>query len=87
VTARRTSLSIKVLFTFMGVFATLTAVTLTFQYRGMRAAMYEAEEASASNILATIQSIIREEPDLLHTATLPRAIRGSREICPMSRAS
>jgi two-component system sensor histidine kinase/response regulator len=86
VTARRTSLSIKVLFTFMGVFATLTAVTLTFQYRGMRAAMYEAEEASASNILATIQSIIREEPDLLHTATLPRAIqRLSRDLPNVAR--
>jgi two-component system sensor histidine kinase/response regulator len=86
VTARRTSLSIKVLFTFMGVFATLTAVTLTFQYRGMRAAMYEAEEASASNILATIQSIIREEPDLLHTSTLPRAIqRLSRDLPNVAR--
>jgi len=86
VTARRTSLSIKMLFTFMGVFATLTAVTLTFQYRGMRAAMYEAEEASASNILATIQSIIREEPDLLHTATLPRAIqRLSRDLPNVAR--
>ena len=74
------------LFTFMGVFATLTAVTLTFQYRGMRAAMYEAEEASASNILATIQSIIREEPDLLHSATLPRAIqRLSRDLPNVAR--
>jgi two-component system sensor histidine kinase/response regulator len=74
------------LFTFMGVFATLTAVTLTFQYRGMRAAMYEAEEASASNILATIQSIIREEPDLLHAATLPRAIqRLSRDLPNVAR--
>lgn len=86
VTARRTSLSIQMLYTFMGVFAMLTAVTLTFQYRGMRAAMYEAEEASASNILATIQSIIREEPDFLHTATLPRAIqRLSRDLPNVAR--
>jgi two-component system sensor histidine kinase/response regulator len=74
------------LFTFMGVFATLTAVTLAFQYRGMRAAMYDANEASASNILATIQSIIREEPDLLHSATLPRAIqRLSRDLPNVAR--
>jgi len=86
VTARRTSLSIQMLYTFMGVFAMLAAVTLTFQYRGMRAAMYEAEEASASNILATIQSIIREEPDFLHRATLPRAIqRLSRDLPNVAR--
>jgi two-component system, sensor histidine kinase and response regulator len=75
VTARRTSLSIQMLFTFMGLFATLTAVTLTFQYRNMRAAMYEAGEVSASNILATIQSIVREEPDFIHTAMLTRAVQ------------
>ncbi|HMI47559.1 MAG TPA: response regulator [Gemmatimonadaceae bacterium] len=74
-TARRTSLSIQMLYTFMGLFAVLTAVTLTFQYRNMRAAMYEAGEVTASNILATIQSIVREEPDFIHTATLPRAVQ------------
>jgi signal transduction histidine kinase/CheY-like chemotaxis protein/HPt (histidine-containing phosphotransfer) domain-containing protein len=63
------------LYTFMGLFAVLTAITLTFQYRNMRAAMYEAGEVTASNILATIQSIVREEPDFIHTATLPRAVQ------------
>jgi dihydroxyacetone kinase-like predicted kinase len=54
------SLSIKILVGFIAAFATLAAITISFQYRAMRAAMYEAEESSASNILGTIQSIVRE---------------------------
>src|ERR1700730_12157538 len=69
------ALSIKILVGFITAFATLAAITISFQYRGMRAAMYEAEESSASNILGTIQSIVREDPNLLHAEALPRAIQ------------
>src|ERR1700687_1219166 len=69
------SLSVKILVAFVAAFATLAAITITFQYRAMRAAMYEAEESSESNILGTIQTIVREDPIALHTEALPRAIR------------
>ena len=74
-TARRVSLSTKILVTFIAVFATIVTVTGYFQYRAMHAEMYANVEASASNLVVMVQSLVREDPDLLHTETLSRAVR------------
>ena len=78
--AWRASLSIKILVVFIGVFATIVTVTGYFQYRAMHAAMYANVEASASNLVVMVQSFILEDPDLLHTETLSRAVQRFQQL-------
>jgi two-component system, sensor histidine kinase and response regulator len=80
--AWRGSLSTKVLVTFLSVFVTIVTVTGYFQYRAMHAAMYSNVEASASNLMVMVQSLIREDPDLLHTETLSRALERFQQQLP-----
>ncbi|MEA2762050.1 MAG: hypothetical protein QOD47_1334 [Gemmatimonadaceae bacterium] len=72
--AWQASLSTKVLVGFIGVFATVVTVTGYFQYRAMHREMYSSVEQSTSNLVVMVQSLIREDPSLLHTETLPRAV-------------
>jgi two-component system sensor histidine kinase/response regulator len=78
----RASLSTKILVTFLSVFVTIVTVTGYFQYRAMHAAMYSNVEASASNLIVMVQSLIREDPDLLHTETLSRALERFQQQLP-----
>jgi len=70
----RASLSTKILVSFIAVFATVVTVTGYFQLRAMHREMYSNVEASTSNLVVMVQSLVREEPGLLHTETLPRAV-------------
>jgi two-component system sensor histidine kinase/response regulator len=72
--ARRTSLSTKILVGFLAVFAMIVTVTGYFQYRAMRAEMYSNVEVFASNLVVMVQSLVREDPNLLNTQMLPRAV-------------
>ena len=80
--AWRASLSTKILVTFLCVFATIVTVTGYFQYRAMHAAMYSNVEASASNLIVMVQSLVREDPDLLRTETLSGAIQRFQRQLP-----
>src|ERR1700694_1341296 len=72
--AWRASLSTKILVSFIAVFATVVTVTGYFQYRAMRREMYSNVEASTSNLVIMVQSLVHEDPNLLHTETLSRAV-------------
>jgi signal transduction histidine kinase/DNA-binding response OmpR family regulator len=80
--AWRASLSTKILVTFSCVFAAIVTVTGYFQYRAMHAAMYSDVEVSASNLMVMVQSIVREDPDLLQTGTLSRAVQRFQRRLP-----
>jgi len=80
--AWRASLSTKILAVFIAVFATIVTVTGYFQYRAMHAAMYSNVEASASNLIVMVQSLVREDPDLLHTEALSRAVQRFQQKLP-----
>jgi signal transduction histidine kinase/CheY-like chemotaxis protein len=80
--ARRASLSTKILVSFIAVFATVVTVTGYFQHRAMHREMYSNAEASASNLVVMVQSLIHEDPDLLHTEILPRAIQRFAQQLP-----
>jgi len=80
--AWRASLSTKVLVTFLCVFAAIVTVTGYFQYRAMHAAMYSNVEASASNLIVMVQSLVREDPDLLQTETLSGALQRFQQRLP-----
>jgi two-component system, sensor histidine kinase and response regulator len=80
--AWRASLSTKVLVTVLCVFAAIVTVTGYFQYRAMHAAMYSNVEASASNLIVMVQSLVREDPDLLHTGTLSGALQRFQQRLP-----
>jgi signal transduction histidine kinase/DNA-binding response OmpR family regulator len=80
--AWRASLSTKILVTFSCVFATIVTVTGYFQYRAMHAAMYSNVEASASNLIVMVQSLVREDPDLLRTETLSGALQRFQQRLP-----
>lgn len=80
--AWRASLSTKMIVAFIAVFATLITVTGYFQYRTMHAAMYANVEASASNLMVMVQSLVREDPDLMHTETLSRAVQRFQQRLP-----
>jgi signal transduction histidine kinase/DNA-binding response OmpR family regulator/HPt (histidine-containing phosphotransfer) domain-containing protein len=82
VTTRRISLSTKILVGFIAVFATIVTVTGYFQYRAMHREMYSNVEASASNLMVMVQSFVREDPNLLRTEALPRAIRRFQQQLP-----
>jgi two-component system sensor histidine kinase/response regulator len=72
--AWRASLSTKILVGFIVVFATVVTVTGYFQYRAMHREMYSNVEESTSNLVVMVQSLVREDPGLLHAETLPRAV-------------
>ena len=72
--AWRASLSTKILVSFIAVFATVVTVTGYFQYRAMHREMYSNVEAATSNLVIMVQSLVHEDPNLLHTETLPRAV-------------
>jgi two-component system sensor histidine kinase/response regulator len=76
------SLSTKILVSFVGVFATIVTVTGFFQFRALHAEMYSAVEASASNLMVMVQSLVREDPNLLRTEALPRAVRRFQQQLP-----
>jgi signal transduction histidine kinase/DNA-binding response OmpR family regulator len=77
----RASLSTKILVGFIVVFATVVTVTGYFQYRAMHREMYSNVEESTSNLVVMVQSLVREDPGLLHTETLPRAlVRFSQQL-------
>jgi len=80
--AWRASLSTKILVVFIAVFATIVTVTGYFQYRLMHAAMYANVETSASNLIVMVQSFIREDPDVLHSETLSRAVQRFQQQLP-----
>ncbi|HMG01077.1 MAG TPA: histidine kinase dimerization/phospho-acceptor domain-containing protein, partial [Gemmatimonadaceae bacterium] len=80
--AWRASLSTKILVTFLCVFATIVTVTGYFQYRAMHTAMYANVEASASNLIVMVQSLVREDPDLLRTETLSGALQRFQQQLP-----
>jgi signal transduction histidine kinase/CheY-like chemotaxis protein/HPt (histidine-containing phosphotransfer) domain-containing protein len=80
--ARRASLSTKILVGFIGVFAAIVTVTGYFQYRAMHAALYSAVETSASNLVVMVQSLVHEDPNLVHSETLPRAIQRFSQQLP-----
>jgi signal transduction histidine kinase/DNA-binding response OmpR family regulator len=82
VKTRRISLSTKILVGFVAVFATIVTVTGFFQFRALHAEMYSAVEASASNLLVMVQSLVREDPSLLRTEALPRAVRRFQQQLP-----
>ena len=82
----RLSLSTKILLGFIGVFASIALVTGIFLHRAMKTEMYEAVESSASNLAFTIRSLVQEDPELLHSKTLPRAIqRFSQQLQDVER--
>jgi two-component system sensor histidine kinase/response regulator len=82
----RASLSTKILLGFIGVFASIAMVTGIFLHRAMKTEMYEAVESSASNLAFTIRSLVQEDPELLHSKTLPRAIqRFSQQLQDVER--
>ena len=84
--ARRVSLSVKILVGFIAVFATIALITGSVLHRAIHAEMYDAVETSASDLVVMIESIIQEDPDLLHTETLPRTIqRFSRQLPDVAR--
>jgi len=70
----RASLSTKILVSFIAVFMTVVTVTGYFLYRAMHREMYSNVEASTSNLVVMVQSLVHEDPNLLHTETLPRAV-------------
>jgi signal transduction histidine kinase len=71
---------------FIFVFASVALVTGFVLHRAMKAEMYAAAEASASNLAFTIRSLVQEDPELLHSKTLPRAIqRFSQELTDIDR--
>jgi two-component system sensor histidine kinase/response regulator len=80
--ARRASLSTKILLSFIAVFVTVVTVTGYFQYRAMHREMYSNAEGSASNLVVMVQSLVHEDPDLLHTETLPRAVQRFSQQLP-----
>jgi len=80
--AWRASLSTKILISFLAVLATVVTITGYFQYRAMHAAMYANVEASASNLMVLVQSLVREDQDVGHTETLARAVRRFRQQLP-----
>jgi len=82
----RASLSTKILLGYIGVFATIAMVTGFFLHHAMKTEMYEAVESSASNLAFTIRTLVQEDPDLLHSKTLPRAIqRFSQQLQDVER--
>jgi signal transduction histidine kinase/DNA-binding response OmpR family regulator/HPt (histidine-containing phosphotransfer) domain-containing protein len=82
----RASLSTKILVGFIGVFGTIALFTGVFLHRAMKAEMYQAVESSASNLAFTIQSLVQEDPELLHSKTLPRAVqRFSQQLQDVER--
>jgi two-component system sensor histidine kinase/response regulator len=48
----------------------------------MHAAMYANVEASASNLMVMVRSLVREDPDLLHTETLSKALQRFQQELP-----
>ena len=80
--ARRASLSTKILIGFIGVFIVIVTTTGIFQYRAMHREMYQSVEGSASSLAAMIESLIQEDPGLLHREALPRAIQRFSQRVP-----
>ena len=48
----------------------------------MHAAMYSNVETSASNLIVMVQSFVREDPDLVHTEGLTRAVQRFQQQLP-----
>jgi signal transduction histidine kinase/DNA-binding response OmpR family regulator len=71
----RRSLSTKIIIGFTVVVVTIAVVTGFFLHRAMQMEMYSAVESSASNVASTIRSLLQEDPELLHSKTLPRTIQ------------
>jgi two-component system, sensor histidine kinase and response regulator len=82
VKTRRVSLSTKILIGFIAVFAMIVTATGYFQYRAMHAEMYANVEASAADLVVMVQSLVHEDPSLLHTETLPRAVQRFSQQLP-----
>jgi two-component system, sensor histidine kinase and response regulator len=80
--APRASLSTKIIIGFVTVFATVALVTGFVLHRAMHAEMYKAVETSASNLAFTVGSMIQEDPELLHSTALPRAIQRFSQQLP-----
>jgi two-component system sensor histidine kinase/response regulator len=80
--APRASLSTKIIIGFITVFATVALVTGFVLHRIMHAEMYKAVETSASNLASTVGSMIQEDPELLHSKALPRAIQRFSQQLP-----
>jgi signal transduction histidine kinase/DNA-binding response OmpR family regulator len=78
----RASLSTKILVSFIAVFATVVSVTGYFQYRAMHREMYSNTEASASGLVVMVQSLVHEDPGLLRTDALPRAVQRFSQQLP-----
>jgi sensor histidine kinase regulating citrate/malate metabolism len=82
----RTSLSTKIIIGFTVVVVTIAVVTGFFLHRAMQTEMYAAVESSASNLAFTIRSVLQEDPELLHSNTLPRMIqRFSQQLHDVDR--
>ena len=82
----RASLSTKIIVGFITVFATVALVTGFVLHRAMHAEMYKSVESSASNLAFTIRSLLQEDPELLHSKTLPRVIqRFSQQLLDVER--
>ena len=79
---RRASLSIKILVGFVVVFVTIVTTTGLFQFWAMRREMHGAVETSASNLVVMIESLIQEDPTLLHRPELNRATRRFAQRVP-----
>ena len=79
---RRASLSTKILVGFIVVFVTIVTTTGLFQFWAMRREMHGAVETSASNLVVMIESLIQEDPTLLHRPELNRATRRFAQRVP-----
>ena len=79
---RRASLSTKILVGFIVVFVTIVTTTGLFQFRAMRREMYGAVETSASNLVVMIESLIQEDPALLHRPEFSRATQRFAQRVP-----
>jgi two-component system sensor histidine kinase/response regulator len=78
----RASLSTKIIIGFITVFACIATVTGFFLHRAMQMEMYEAAESSASNLALTINGLVEEDPELLHSKTLQLMIHRFSEQLP-----
>jgi signal transduction histidine kinase/CheY-like chemotaxis protein/HPt (histidine-containing phosphotransfer) domain-containing protein len=79
---RNASLSTKIVFVFVVVFAMIVTTTGIFQYRAMHSGMYEAVEASASNLVVMIESLIQEDQTLLYREEFARAAQRFAQRVP-----
>jgi len=79
---RRASLSTKILVGFIVVFVTIVTTTGLFQFWAMRREMHGAVETSASNLVVMIESLIQEDPALLHRPEFSRATQRFAQRVP-----